>query len=241
MQRIFTKNAMLAAIALTLSTGAVLEEARADNISFTQLNGVTGGTPAATGVYRADLSGLGAVRSVTIRDGSNLAGSAGQFSGFDLDAIVLSSTLISNASQVSSLVRAGTFNFATSLVTPGAQMAPASSALFGTSGSQVNNAVATLDSFDGNSTTNIPGAFGFFSLGVGGELTIDLTSALLAGGPLYLYIGEVGNNGEVATGTIDVSPVSAVPGPIVGAGLPGLMLAGAGLLGWRRRKRKAAA
>jgi len=196
--------------------------AKADTVtvSFTALSGLTGGSPASTAVFGADLSSLliGQIGSITIKDNSSTsAGSPGQFSGFDLDAIVLSSTLISNASQVGSLAQAGTFDFANSLLVAGAQTPPVDSDLFGTSGGHVDNAVATLNSFDGNSTTAIPGAFGFVSLGVGGELSINLTSPIATGGPLYLYIGEVGNNGEVAASNITISTTTIPNAPIPGA------------------------
>ena len=86
--------------------------------------------------------------------------------------------------------------------------------------------------FDGESTTAIPGAAGFVSLGDNGVISFNLTSALNGSG-VYLYIGEVGDNGEVAASSIEVSdrPVS-IPEPST-LGLLGLALLGAAA---RRRK-----
>src|SRR5205814_5667071 len=119
-------------------------------ITFTPLTGLTGGSPAETAVYRANLSAvaLTSILSIAIADSSfGLGGATGQFSGFDLDAVKLSTTLCTTASCAAGLAGMPVFNFsaAGTLFSPGAQRAPADPKLFGTdvTGTKVDNALAT--------------------------------------------------------------------------------------------------
>jgi hypothetical protein len=93
--------------------------------------------------------------------------------------------------------------------------------------------VATLGSFDGNATDNEtppdPIIFGFASLGDNGKVGFNLTIPVSTAAPLFLYIGELGDNGEVAAGQIIVSdkPIedpTRVPEPttLVGLSLLGI-------------------
>lgn len=200
------RSSLLATSALlALSAGA-----QADTVALTQLTGLTGGTLANTAVYKADLStvSVGSILSISIVDDSiGLGGAGGQFSGFDLDAIKLSTTDCATAACAASAVGLSVFDFVSSTTfSPGAQRLPADPKLFGTgpAGNTVDDAVATLGSFDGESTTAIPGAFGFMSMGDNGVMSFNLTAAVATSG-LFMYIGEVGNNGEAAASAISVS------------------------------------
>lgn len=220
-------------LAGVLAASAAL--AQAAPLTLTKLTGVTGGTLAATAVFRADLAsaGLGNFQSITISDNSSgLGGSPGQFSGFDLDAILISDQLCDTAACVKGLTGLSVFDFlGGTFFTPGGQRAPADPKLYGTNaaGTAVDNAVATLGLFDGESSTVTP--FGFVSMGDNGVLSFNLTSLLSTAG-LYLYVGEVGDNGEALAGSFTISD-QRVPEP----GALSLVLAalGAGALARRRR------
>jgi hypothetical protein len=65
-----------------------------------------------------------------------------------------------------------------------------------------------------------------------------------SGGAISLLLNDLtllpNNAVQNLVGQFSVTATAPVPGPIVGAGLPGLVMAFAGLIAWRRRRMAAA-
>ncbi|MBD2251537.1 PEP-CTERM sorting domain-containing protein [Nostoc parmelioides] len=241
------------AINLLLSQSA---KAASFDLSFTSLAGTINVNPlnkASTGVYRADLSRVGFdITAIKLSDIIGIAtGSPGKFSGFDLDAVKISDRLITNAEDVKTLPGLDVFNFTPqqTIFSPGTKRDPGNSIyahyfagndLFGSKDGEVDNSIATLGSFDANAITDNT-ARGFLSLGEGGEILFRLTQRISTASPLYLYIGEVGNNGEQVRGQVTaigtISSTTTVPEP---ASLGALSLIGLYLTRRIRKKKKIA-
>jgi len=94
----------------------------------------------------------------------------------------------------------------------------------------VSGDAAFLSAFPLSSTVHID----FFSTFLNGPVTSGCALTFT------ICLDGLAATGGTATSGISSGQIIGVPGPVVGAGLPGLMLASGGLLGWWRRRQKIA-
>ena len=231
------KKFRISSLCLATVMALMSTNASAVSVSLTPLTGVLGTPTAGTQVFRGNLGaipGNPTINAISVSDASGgVGGSPGQFSGFDLDGIILSTKFCTTTACLVGAPTINVFNYASGTVfTKGYQTAPLSPKLFGTdaSGNAVDNAVATLGFFDANSSTSAPARF--LSLGYDGSILFNLTSPTALSG-LYLYLGEVGGNGENPAANVNLFAMG-VPEPSTWA----MMILGIGFAGAAMRRRQ---
>ncbi|QLE58619.1 PEP-CTERM sorting domain-containing protein [Nostoc sp. TCL26-01] len=230
--RLFAFGLTYAAINWVLTSSAT---AATLDLTFTQIGtiNISPNNNAGTGVYRAKISDIDFdITAIKVIDILGQGGTPGKFSGFDLDAIKISDSLITNAEDVKRLSDSNVFDFTPNgtKLTAGTMRATTranfrGNNLFGTKDGNVDNSIARLQSFDAVAETN-QNAAGFVSLGDGGEILFQLTQRVAVPKPssIYVYIAEVGNNGERARGQVTLigkrtrvpEPTSLLALPLIG-------------------------
>ena len=205
---------------VVLSTGRVLDLAGRNTIDggraspgtsslgFTYAGTITTTDGGTSRIYRANLSELGFdLNSIKLGDASGgFGGAPGAFSGFDIDAVMLSREERNFAAgdadvfnHQMSRIDAFQFNLGAVEYAQGAKRYPAQaygSELQGTQNGLPRLGQATLGKVDGDHGVDGHSAL---TLGEGGTIGFDLNQTVSTAKPLYLYVAEAGASGETLT------------------------------------------